>query len=108
MIAFAKIYFLIFGLLTLAGGIMGYVKANSVASLIAGGLSGILLMAGAWMMDSSARPILMGLGLISLVLAIRFVPAFINTMKVMPAGLMAGLSVVGVVLAAWALFAPGK
>ena len=62
MIAFAKIYFLIFGLLTLAGGIMGYVKANSVASLIAGGLSGILLMAGAWMMDSSARPILMGWG----------------------------------------------
>ena len=28
----AKIYFIIFGLLTIAGGIMGYVKAGSVAS----------------------------------------------------------------------------
>ena len=31
----AKIYFIIFGLLTIAGGIMGYVKAGSVASIIA-------------------------------------------------------------------------
>ncbi len=108
MIAFAKIYFLVFGLLTLAGGIMGYVKANSLASLIAGGLSGILLVAGALMMGTNTRPILMGLGLISLVLAIRFVPAFINTMKPMPAGMMAVLSVVGLALAAWALFGSPK
>ena len=108
MIAFAKIYFLVFGLLTLAGGIMGYVKANSMPSLIAGGVSGILLAVGALMMGSNTRPILMGLGLISLVLAIKFVPAFINTMKPMPAGLMAVLSVVGLVLAGWALFGPAK
>ena len=108
MIAFAKIYFLVFGLLTLAGGIMGYVKANSVPSLIAGGLSGILLAVGALMLGSNARPILIGLGLISLVLAIRFVPAFINTMKPMPAGMMAVLSVVGLALAAWALFGSPK
>ena len=108
MIAFAKIYFLVFGLLTLAGGIMGYVKANSVPSLIAGGLSGILLAVGALMLGSNARPILIGLGLISLVLAIRFVPAFINTMKPMPAGTMAVLSVVGLALAAWALFGSPK
>jgi len=108
MIAFAKIYFLVFGLLTLAGGIMGYVKANSLPSLIAGGLSGILLIVGGWLVSTNARPILMGLGLISLVLAVRFVPAFINTMKPMPAGMMAVLSVVGVVLAGWALFGPAK
>ena len=32
----AKIYFIIFGLLTIAGGILGYVKAGSTASIIAG------------------------------------------------------------------------
>jgi uncharacterized membrane protein (UPF0136 family) len=108
MIAFTKIYFLVFGLLTLAGGIMGYVKANSMASLIAGGVSGILLIAGALMMGSNARPILMGLGLISLVLAVRFVPAFFNTWKIMPAGMMAVLSVAGLVLAGWSLFGTAK
>ena len=108
MIQIAKIYFYVFGFLTLAGGIMGYAKAGSVASLVAGGVSGILLLAGAFMLASYSQPLLMGLGLISLVLAIRFVPAFINTQKMMPAGLMAVLSVVGVVLAAWAFFAPGK
>ncbi len=108
MIAFAKIYFLLFGVLTLAGGIMGYVKANSLPSLIAGGVSGLLLIAGALLMTSNPRPFLMGLGFVSLLLAIKFVPAFIQTMKPMPAGLMAVLSVVGLVLAAWALFAPGK
>ena len=32
----AKIYFIIFGLLTIVGGIIGYVKAGSTASIIAG------------------------------------------------------------------------
>ncbi|MEY4550952.1 MAG: Transrane protein [Pseudomonadota bacterium] len=36
-----------YGVLSLAGGIMGYVKAKSRASLIAGGLSGLLLLGGA-------------------------------------------------------------
>jgi len=103
-----KFYFLVFGLLTIAGGIMGYVKANSMPSLIAGGVAGILLTAGAIILTSGGRPVLMGLGLISLVLAIKFVPGFISTMKMMPAGLMSVLSVIGVVIAAWALFAPAK
>ena len=40
----AKIYFIVFGLLTIAGGIVGYVKAGSVASIIAGGITGVLLL----------------------------------------------------------------
>lgn len=39
-----KIFYFIFGALTLVGGIMGFVKAQSLASLIAGGLSGLLLI----------------------------------------------------------------
>jgi uncharacterized membrane protein (UPF0136 family) len=39
-----KIFYFVFGALTLVGGIMGFVKAQSMASLIAGGLSGLLLI----------------------------------------------------------------
>jgi uncharacterized membrane protein (UPF0136 family) len=36
-----------YGVLSLVGGVMGYVKAKSRASLIAGGASGLLLIASA-------------------------------------------------------------
>ncbi|MGH8099740.1 MAG: TMEM14 family protein, partial [Chthoniobacterales bacterium] len=42
MLTPAKIYFLIFGVLTIAGGIIGYVKAGSTPSIIAGSITGIL------------------------------------------------------------------
>ena len=32
----AKIYFIVFGILTIAGGVVGYVKAGSMASIVAG------------------------------------------------------------------------
>ena len=35
MIGPAKIYFIVFGLLTIAGGVIGYAKAGSTASIIA-------------------------------------------------------------------------
>jgi len=34
----------LYGLVTLVGGVIGYVKANSTASLIAGGICGVLLL----------------------------------------------------------------
>ena len=37
-------------------------------------------------------------GLVSIALAVRFIPAFMNTGKMMPAGLMAILSAIGVVM----------
>jgi len=40
----AKIYFIIFGILTIAGGIVGYVKAGSLPSIIAGSITGVLLL----------------------------------------------------------------
>ena len=54
MLAPTKIYFIVFGLLTIAGGIMGFVKAGSHASLIAGSLSGLLLLLGAFLLPSHA------------------------------------------------------
>lgn len=41
---------LIYGILVAAGGVMGYVKATSMASLLAGGVAGLALIGAAVMM----------------------------------------------------------
>lgn len=99
----AKIYFIVFGLLTIVGGVMGYVKAGSTASLVAGSVSGILLLVAAFLLPNNVAVGLALAGLVSIALAGRFVPAFIKTGQVMPAGLMSALSVIGVIVAivAW-------
>jgi uncharacterized membrane protein (UPF0136 family) len=103
MIGPAKIYFIIFGLLTIVGGVIGYVKAGSTASIVAGGISGIALIVAAYLLPGNVALGLIIAGVVSVALAARFIPAFMNTGKVMPAGLMAVLSVVGVIIAivAW-------
>ena len=55
-----------YGVLSLVGGMMGYVKANSRASLIAGGVSGLLLIGGAVL--ALSQPVL-GLAMVSIVSA---------------------------------------
>ncbi|MBV9128058.1 MAG: TMEM14 family protein, partial [Verrucomicrobia bacterium] len=49
MFLFAKIYFLVFGLITIASGLTGFFKAGSKASLIAGGILGVLLLVAAYL-----------------------------------------------------------
>src|SRR6267143_1988517 len=98
-----KLYFLIFGALTIIGGIIGYVKAGSVPSIIAGAITGVLLLiAGALLPEHRAAGLATAF-FVSLLLAVQFVPKFIRTGKVMPAGLMSILSVIGIVVAivAW-------
>lgn len=103
MIGPAKFYFIVFALLTIAGGIMGYVSKGSMASIIAGSISGILLLVAAFILPTHAALGLALAGIISLLLAGRFVPAFIKTGSLMPAGMMSFLSVIGLImaLAAW-------
>ena len=103
MLGPAKIYFIIFGLLTIAGGIMGFVNKGSVASIIAGSISGILLLLAAFLLPGNVVAGLAVAGVVSLLLAGRFVPAFIKTGSFMPAGMMSILSVIGLVMAllAW-------
>jgi uncharacterized membrane protein (UPF0136 family) len=103
MIGPAKIYFIIFGLLTIVGGVMGYVKAGSTASIVAGAISGILLLVAAYLLPAHLAVGLAVAVVVSIALAGRFVPAFIKTGHVMPAGLMSVLSVIGVIVAivAW-------
>jgi uncharacterized membrane protein (UPF0136 family) len=103
MIGPAKIYFIVFGLLTIVGGVMGYAKAGSTASIIAGSISGILLLVSAYLLPEHLAAGLAIAAVISIALAGRFIPAFLKTGHVMPAGLMSVLSVIGIIMAivAW-------
>lgn len=103
MIGPTKIYFIIFGLITIAGGVMGYVKVGSTASLIAGSISGILLLVAAFLLPGNVVAGLALGGIVSLALAAQFLPKFFASGKMMPAGMMSILSIIGIVFAilAW-------
>ncbi len=95
----AKIYFIVFGLLTIAGGIVGYVKAGSAASIIAGSITGVLLLVAAFLLPEHRAVGLATAFIISLLLAAQFIPKFLRTGSVMPAGTMSILSVIGIIAA---------
>ena len=98
-----KIYFFLFGILAIAGGVVGYVKAGSVASIIAGSITGVLLLVAAFLLPQHRGVGLATALMISLVLAGQFVPKFLQTGRAMPAGMMSILSVIGVITAIVAL-----
>ncbi|XP_062337196.1 transmembrane protein 14C-like [Osmerus eperlanus] len=75
-----------------SGGIIGYVKAGSVASLVAGLVFGVLAGIGAYLISQDSKNVWVLLGTsgsLSVVMGMRF----LNSWKFMPAGLMAGTSV---------------
>lgn len=93
-----RLYYVVFGLLTLVGGIAGYVKIRSAPSLIGGVLCGGLLFVAAFLMnDSSNSALTMGL-LVSISLAGKFVPDALHKKAFFPGGLMAVLSLISVTL----------
>jgi uncharacterized membrane protein (UPF0136 family) len=68
-----------YGVIALVGGLIGFVKAGSVASLIAGGGSGVLLIVAGVLVGSKPK---LGLGLalaISLLLLGRFASTAIKS-----------------------------
>jgi uncharacterized membrane protein (UPF0136 family) len=99
MVEPAKIYFLVFGVITIAGGIMGYVKAGSVISLVAGAITGILLIVAGVILPAH-RELGLGIGLFtSALLAGQFIPRTLRTRRLVPGGIMSVLSVIGIVIA---------
>jgi len=95
----AKIYFIVFGFLTIAGGVAGYVKAGSTVSIIAGAIAGLLLLAAGFLLPGHYATGLSIALIVSLLLAAQFIPKFMRTGKMIPAGLMSALSVIGIITA---------
>ncbi|KTG42891.1 hypothetical protein cypCar_00043562 [Cyprinus carpio] len=71
------------------GGIVGYVKAGSVMSLVAGLMFGIAAFVGAHQMSKHDKDIWVSLGTCGSLTALMGV-RFLSSWKIMPAGLMAG------------------
>jgi uncharacterized membrane protein (UPF0136 family) len=93
-----QIYYIVFALLTIVGGIIGFVSAHSRASLIAGCISGALLLVAGFLL-AGHREVGFTLGLlVSVLLAGKFIPDFIHKKAVVPGGMMSVLSIGGVVL----------
>ena len=96
----AGVVTIIYGVLVLVGGAIGYLKAKSKASLISGIISGILLIvAGFMQLQGSAIGLILAL-VVTAVLVIVFTVRLVKTRKFMPAGLMtvAGVAVLVILI----------
>ena len=86
-----------YGILTLAGGVIGYLKSQSKVSLISGGVSGLVLLILAAMINlglSWATPIA---ATIILLLIVVFIIRWFKTKKLIPALPMIFFGVVSLV-----------
>ena len=94
MIQMAQVALVVYGVLLILGGVMGKVKGNSSASLVAGGLTGVAALIGYW---KSLEDPMMGFmigAMVGLMLTGIFISRFMRSRKFMPAGLILILSLI--------------
>ncbi|HEX2579822.1 MAG TPA: TMEM14 family protein [Rhabdochlamydiaceae bacterium] len=84
----------IYGLLILVGGVIGHLKAGSLASLIMGGVSGLLLLiaSGGMFSKKNFKKSAFFALILTLVLDAFFSYRFMTTLKFLPSGLLALVS----------------
>ena len=83
---------LIYGLFVLTGGLIGFLKANSLPSLIMGASFGIgLMVSGRAILRNSLFSVYIAIGL-AFILTVFFGYRFLNSSIFMPSGLMVLLS----------------
>jgi len=73
-----------YGIFSGVGGVMGYLKAKSKASLIAGSISGALLLLCAYGIGKGSRSALFGSCAIALALGARFFGTWLKKRRFMP------------------------
>ncbi len=77
-----------YGILAIAGGIIGYIQARSRVSLLSGGISGLLLILAAYFQLQGQTWGSILAVLVTAVLVVVFAVRLAKTRKFMPAGLM--------------------
>ena len=94
---FAVVIVFLFGIFNLLGGWIGYIKAGSKASLIAGSLAGVVLLGCAYgLRHGSPWAMLVSL-VVSILLGGRFLGTWLKNRRVMPDLLMILLSLATIV-----------
>lgn len=94
----AVIATLIYGSLTLVGGILGYTKARSLPSLISGVISGVVLLGAAILQTQGIIGAKWLASALIILLIIVFIVRWLKTKKIMPAGIMVVVGVICLVL----------
>jgi uncharacterized membrane protein (UPF0136 family) len=95
-----------YGIMAIIGGIIGYVQAQSKASLISGSISGVLLIiAGVMQLKGQAWGLVLAT-VVTLVLVIVFAIRLVKTRKFMPAGLMSVLGLAALAIMLKQVFSP--
>ena len=87
-----------YGLLSIGGGVIGYRKSQSKISLISGGISGILLLILAGMMNSGIQWAVTVAAIIIALLIFVFAMRWFKTKKFMPAIPMIFFGVISLIL----------
>ncbi|MFQ6112980.1 MAG: TMEM14 family protein [bacterium] len=93
----ASYIILAYGVLVLVGGILGYVKSQSLPSIISGVIFGILIILSAAIMLKGMAVGTYSALIISAFLAVFFTYRFIVSHAFMPAGLMIILSLISLI-----------
>jgi len=84
----------VYGTLTILGGLFGYLKSRSKVSIVSGSLSGFLLILSSWVYWQGQRWGLFLGAIITILLIAVFTVRFNKTRQFVPAGLMAFLGAV--------------
>ena len=93
----------VYGMIMILGGIAGFVKVGSKASLISGVGFGLVLLVSGFGVWQGSQNCLVGAEIIALLLVVLFAIRYAKKRRFMPAGVLAILSVVAAVIFALAM-----
>jgi uncharacterized membrane protein (UPF0136 family) len=88
----------LFGVFSLIGGLIGYFKAGSMPSLMAGGISGIILLLSAFGISKENQVAVYAAGIVALLLGGRFLITMLQKFKIMPDLLMVLFSAITLIV----------